>query len=109
MLGAIKALEKDDKTELGLLINQSHISMRDDFEISREEMDLMVTIAQSQKGCFGARMTGGGFGGCAVALVERDLVEKFQDDVARKYLRKTGLTPRIYTSLASAGTSFEAF
>jgi galactokinase len=107
VLDAVKALEKGDAGELGRLMNQSHLSMRDDFQISREEMDQMVAIAQSQPGCYGSRMTGGGFGGCAVALVESKLVEEFQREVAREYLEETGLEARIYSSLATGGTSFE--
>ena len=88
-------------------MNASHISMSDDFEISRKEMDQMVEIAQGQPGCFGARMTGGGFGGCAVALVEKDQVDSFQKNVKNLYREKTGLDPKIYVSFATDGTSFE--
>ncbi len=107
VLDAVKALEVDDAETLGLLMNQSHASMRDDFEISREEMDQMVAIAQKQPGCYGARMTGGGFGGCAVALVEKDQVDNFQKAVVREYQQATGLDPRVYVTFAADGTSFE--
>lgn len=106
VLDAVKALEVGDAETLGLLMNQSHTSMRDDFEISREEMDQMVAIAQKQPGCYGARMTGGGFGGCAVALVEKDQVETFQEAVVREYQQATGLDPRVYATFAANGTSF---
>ncbi len=90
-------------------MNESHTSMRDDFEISREEMDQMVAIAQSQPGCYGARMTGGGFGGCAVALVAEDHLIKFQETVVREYQDRTGLAAKIYLTAAADGTSFEVF
>jgi len=107
VLEAVKALNLGDAAGLGSLMNQSHASMRDDFEISREEMDQMVTIAQSQPGCYGARMTGGGFGGCAVALVAEDKVERFQKTVSKQYREKTGLDPKVYISSAAGGTDFE--
>ncbi len=107
VLDAVKAFKKGDAEGLGLLMNQSHASMRDDFEISRKEMDQMVSIAQSQPSCYGARMTGGGFGGCAVALVAEDQVEKFQEAVVREYKEITGLKAKVYLSLAADGTGFE--
>jgi len=106
VLDAVKALEVDDVETLGLLMNQSHASMRDDFEISREEMDQMVAIAQKQPGCYGARMTGGGFGGCAVALVEKDQEDNFQKTVVSEYQKVTGLVPNVYGTYATDGTSF---
>jgi galactokinase len=106
VLDAVQALEASDAQALGLLMNQSHTSMRDDFEISREEMDQMVAIAQKQPGCYGARMTGGGFGGCAVALVEKDHVDDFQEEVVREYQQVTGLVPNIYVTYAADGTSY---
>ena len=107
VLDAVKALNREDASALGLLMNESHASMRDDFEISREEMDQMVAIAQDQPGCYGARMTGGGFGGCAIALVAADQVESFQEAVVREYQEKTGLKAKMYLSLAADGTGFE--
>jgi len=109
VLDAVDALKAGDAESLGQLMNASHASMRDDFEISREEMDQMVGIAQSQPGCYGARMTGGGFGGCAIALVNEDQVEGFQEDVAVEYHRQTGLRAKVYISRAAEGTSYELF
>jgi galactokinase len=109
VLDAVEALKAGDVPALGKLMNESHASMRDDFEISREEMDQMVTIAQSQPGCYGARMTGGGFGGCAIALVDEDEVEGFKDVVAGDYHRQTGLKAKIYITRAVEGTSYEDF
>jgi len=106
---AVVALNNGDAATLGRLMNESHISMRDDFEISRDEMDQMVSIAQSQPGCYGARMTGGGFGGCAVALVDEEHVDSFRAAVIHDYKSKTNLEPEVYVSSAAAGTSFKRF
>ena len=107
VLDAVEALKSGDVPALGNLMNESHASMRDDFEISREEMDHMVKIAQSQPGCYGARMTGGGFGGCAIALVDKDLVDGFKIAVAEEYEGRTGLKSKIYVTRAVEGTSYE--
>ncbi len=107
VLDAVKAMNKGDTASLGKLMNESHTSLRDDFEVSREEMDQIVAIAQTQPGCYGARMTGGGFGGCAVALVVEDQVNKFQDAVIREYREKTGLKTKVYVTLPTNGTEFE--
>ena len=109
VLEAVDVLAAGDADSFGTLMNASHISMRDDFEISRIEMDQMVKIAQDQPGCYGARMTGGGFGGCAIALVEKDLVDPFSQNTQLIYREKTGLDAKVYTSYATDGTSFEAF
>ncbi len=107
VLDSVNALQEGNLIKLGQLMNASHASLRDDFEVSREEMDQMVAIAQEQPGCFGARLTGAGFGGCAIALVESDLVEEFQREVAREYLNTTSLKPEIYISYAVDGTTYE--
>ena len=103
VLDAAKAMFAGDASAMGALMNASHISMRDDFEITNAELNIMVELAQSQKGCFGARMTGGGFGGCAVALVDERAVDEFAQDVRTAYEKKTGLKPEIYVCKASAG------
>jgi len=107
VLQAVDALSTGDAKNFGILMNASHISMRDDFEISRKEMDQMVEIAQGQPGCYGARMTGGGFGGCAVALVKNDKVDSFHKNVVNLYREKTRFDSRVYISYASDGTSYE--
>jgi galactokinase len=104
-LQAAAAMRAGDPDELGGLMNASHISMRDDFDISRPELDAMVEIAQAHAACYGARMTGGGFGGCAVALIRADAADSFAADVAAAYLSATQLTPRIYITQASAGAA----
>jgi galactokinase len=84
-------------------MDASHVSMRDDFEISCDELNTMVTFARQQESCFGARMTGGGFGGCAVALVQADSADEFADVVAACYKAATGLSPNTYVCQATAG------
>jgi galactokinase len=88
---------------LGKLMNESHASLRDDFEVSSEELNVMVELAQGQAGCLGARMTGAGFGGCAVALVRAESVEPFASQVAREYEAKVGLEPAVYICQATDG------
>ncbi|MCB8980566.1 MAG: galactokinase [Ardenticatenaceae bacterium] len=107
-LNAAKAMQNADADLLGQLMNESHISMRDDFEITNNELNIMVAVAQTQRGCFGARMTGGGFGGCAVALVHEGVVDGFVTAVAQQYQQQTGLSPKIYVCQPSAGAAVVA-
>lgn len=105
VLSAAAAMQADDAVTMGKLMNASHISMRDDFEITNTELNVMVELAQSQPACYGARMTGGGFGGCAVALVDNAAVTDFVKKVGAGYAKKTGLKPEIYICSASAGVA----
>lgn len=100
---AARAMKAGDAERLGELMSASHLSMRDDFEISSPELDTMVELAQAEPGCFGARMTGGGFAGCAVALVLEAEVEVFRERVAERYREATDLEPSLYLSRGSAG------
>jgi galactokinase len=100
---AATALEKDDLVAFGQLMNGSHRSLRDDYEVSCKELDLMVELAQQVRGVYGARMTGGGFGGCTVNLVEAENVDEFKEAVATGYKQATGLAPDIYVCSASKG------
>jgi galactokinase len=102
-LEAADVMRRGDAARMGQLMNDSHISMRDDFEISRPEVDALVACAQERAGCYGARMTGGGFGGCAVALVDADAVNVFVENVTECYAAATGITANIYVSPAGAG------
>ena len=86
-------------------MDASHVSMRDDFEISSPELDHMVDIAQLQLGCYGARMTGGGFAGCAVALVDAAQAATFAKNVAGQYTAVTGLEPQIYICTPTDGAA----
>jgi galactokinase len=103
VLQAAEALDRGDLREFGRLMGESHRSMRDDFEISCAELDLLVELAGKQKGVYGARMTGGGFGGCTINLVEAGVVEAFRAAVSQRYQEATGRHPKIYVSEAAGG------
>ncbi|GAB4517931.1 MAG: galactokinase [Anaerolineae bacterium] len=103
VLQARDAMLAGDAPALGQLMNQSHVSMRDDFEISGPELNAMVECAQAHPATYGARMTGGGFAGCAVALVQSSQQDEFVQAVAHCYEGATGITPSIYVSGATQG------
>jgi galactokinase len=90
-------------TAVGRLLGASHLSLRDDFAVSCDELDLMVRIAAGVEGVFGARMTGGGFGGCTVNLVRSGCVETFREVVTNEYRRATSLAPEVYVCRAADG------
>jgi galactokinase len=106
-LRAADALTRGDAAEVGRLMDESHVSLRDDFEVSRRELDLIVEAARAQPGCHGARMTGAGFGGCAVALVERGAAQALVEATVERYRAETGLEPAAYVCVPSAGASLE--
>jgi galactokinase len=103
VLAAAEALERSDLRAFGRLMDESHQSLRDDYEVSSEELDLMVELAEKVEGVYGARMTGGGFGGCTVNLVAEEHAEQFQQTVAFEYERVTNLKPEIYVCTAAKG------
>ena len=103
VLDYIAALEQDDAGKVGALMNASHCSLRDDYEVSCAELDAIVEAAWAAPGVVGARMTGGGFGGCAVALVEQAHSDAFVARVAPAYEKTTGLKPNLYICQAKAG------
>jgi galactokinase len=105
VLDGIGALARGDVAEFGRLMNASHVSLRDDYEVSCLELDAMVEAAWHTDGVIGARMTGAGFGGCAVALVESARATSFGAHVAAKYEARTGLTPSVYICTPEAGAS----
>jgi len=96
VLDAAKALQLGDASRVGQLMYESHASLRDDYEVSCKELDLLVELAAGSSGVYGARMTGGGFGGCTVNLVRTDSAEAFRSHIARTYQEATGITPDIY-------------
>jgi galactokinase len=105
---AAAAMKRGDAVELGQLMQLSHMSLRDDFEVSSHELNVMVECAERQTGCYGARMTGAGFGGCAVALVRQAAAEAFSAAVRQEYHAATGLTPNIYICAATNGAEIAA-
>jgi galactokinase len=103
VLAAVEAFRASDLTRFGELMRQAQASFRDDFEASCPEIDTLVSLANQQPGCFGARLTGGGFGGCTVNLVAAGHAAAFVEAMRAGYLAATGITAEIYTSRASAG------
>jgi galactokinase len=104
-LAAASAMEEGEAAEVGRLMLESHRSLRDDFEVSGDALDAMVTAAREADGCYGARMTGAGFAGCAVALVEETAAPDFTAAVQRTYRARTGLEAAAYVCRPSAGAS----
>jgi galactokinase len=105
VLQAASMLQTGDLKAFGILMGKSHASLRDDYEVSCRELDIMVELANRQPGIYGARMTGGGFGGCTINLVAADEAEGFRESVAAAYQQATGLKPQIYISSAADGAS----
>ncbi len=105
VLDAIDALQAGDLALVGKLFNASHASLRDDFEVTNDALSWIVEIAQAQPNCHGARMTGAGFGGAAVALVKQEDVGAFTEAVTGAYKLKSRLDAQLYISKASAGAS----
>ncbi|HEY0760600.1 MAG TPA: galactokinase [Acidisarcina sp.] len=102
-VGAADALESGDLKTLGRLMAEAHASYRDDFEASCKEADILVELAAKQRGLIGARLTGGGFGGCTVNLVEAPEAGQFADAMKNGYLEATGIQSEVYLTKASAG------
>ncbi len=105
VLGAARALEAGDPAAFGALANASHASLRDDYEVSCPELDALAAAARACDGVYGARMTGAGFGGCIVALLEAGRVEAFRATVAQRYRDQTGIEPAFYDGTPADGAS----
>ncbi len=95
-LDAVKALKENDIAAFGKLMNASHVSLRDDYEVSCPEMDILAEEAWKLPGVLGSRMTGGGFGGCTVSIVEADQVNAFIETVGSAYEKRTGIKADFY-------------
>ena len=93
---AVAALRAGDITRFGQLMNQSHISLRDDYEVSCEEIDILVDLAWTLPGVIGSRITGGGFGGCTVSIVKNDAVDTFTESIGQAYKEKVGHEAEFY-------------
>jgi galactokinase len=104
---AVALLEAGNVARFGELMNACHVSLRDLYEVSCPELDTMVEAAQALPGCYGARLTGAGFGGCTVNLVAHAAAQAFAGALARAYEQKTGLHPEIYICHAADGAGVE--
>ncbi len=99
----LAAAQRNDLTAMGRLMVESHRSLQHDYEVSCEELDFLVDTAMTLDGVYGSRMTGGGFGGCTVSLVDHGAVEAFRERLTAAYQQRYSLTPAIYTCAPSAG------
>jgi len=102
---AAKALANNDLSKFGELMYASHVSLRDLYEVSGKELDAIVAYSQTDKNVAGARMTGAGFGGCAIALVKRDAFDAYSKNVIAYYTDKIGYAPSVYSSMIGDGVS----
>lgn len=108
VLQVVQAMQKQDTIQFGKLCNESHESLRDHFEVCNSALDTMVQIARKQPGCYGARMTGAGFGGCAIALVDEKYATDFVTHVSETYYSTTNIMPKIYMCHAVDGAEIVA-
>ena len=102
-LRVAEAMARGDAATIGRLMNESHTSLRDDYEVSSDALNAMVEIAVGHSGCYRAQMTGAGFGGCAVALVRGEAVQDFVDETASAYRSRTVHEPAVYVCQAANG------
>ena len=102
-LKAVACLQKGDLATFGRLLCEANISMRDDYAATGKELDTLFDLAMDTEGVIGSRMTGGGFGGCTISIVERDRVEAFQEKVREGYIRAIGYAPSFYLSAIGEG------
>ena len=105
VLEAVDVMKAGNIKRLGELFNASHNSLRDDFEVTNEALNQIVECAREQSSCYGARMTGAGFGGCAVALVQEENALEFTNAVSAAYKLRSGLDASVYVCKASEGAS----
>jgi galactokinase len=103
VMESVEALKKNDMVKFGELLNGSHDSLRDDYEVSCKELDVMVNLARNFNGVYGARVTGGGFGGCTVNLVRAEIDESFVNEIKKLYFKETNLQPDVYMFNPSDG------
>lgn len=103
-LEAVEALEAKDVTRFGKLMNESHYSLRDDYDVTGRELDTLAELAWQVEGVIGSRMTGAGFGGCTVSLVKDEAIEAFKENVGKAYTEKIGYAPSFYVASIADGT-----
>jgi galactokinase len=101
----VNAAAKGNLERMGELFNESHRSMQHDYEITCDEVDFLVDAAVGIPGCFGARMTGGGFGGCTVNLVEPEHVQQFTESITARYRERFGIQPEIIRCVPAEGAA----
>lgn len=102
-INAVAALKNNDKETFGKLINESHVSLRDDYEVSCKELDILAEEAWKLPGVIGSRMTGGGFGGCTVSIVKNEAIEDFQEALGKVYKERTGIEAKFIIADAAEG------
>lgn len=102
-INAVAALKNNDKETFGKLINESHVSLRDDYEVSCKELDILAEEAWKLPGVIGSRMTGGGFGGCTVSIVKNEAIEDFQEALGKVYKERTGIDAKFIIADAAEG------
>ena len=107
-LAAARALRERNLLQFGVLMEASHQSLRDEYEVSCKELDALTEIAAGMNGEYGSRMTGGGFGGCAITLVDARRVEAFVKQVPKLYKERTGLETEAYLATAEGGAEVTA-
>jgi len=103
-LEAVEALEANDVAKFGKLMNESHYSLRDDYDVTGKELDTLAELAWQVDGVIGSRMTGAGFGGCTVSLVKNEAIEAFKEKVGKVYTEKIGYAPSFYVANIADGT-----
>ena len=103
-LEAVEALEADDVVKFGKLMNESHYSLRDDYDVTGKELDTLAELAWQIDGVIGSRMTGAGFGGCTVSFVKNEAIEAFKEKVGKAYTEKIGYAPSFYVANIADGT-----
>jgi galactokinase len=105
VIEAVQALKDNDLTGFSTLLTQTHMSLRNDFEVSCEELDVLVDLALNE-GALGARMTGAGFGGCIIAILHKNLIDKFTKNITEKYANIIGYEPSCYIANSSDHAHF---
>jgi galactokinase len=108
VLQAVDCLRAGNLNQMGLLMSESHQSLRDLYEVSCAELDAMVEAADGLQGYYGGRMTGGGFGGCTINLVASEHAAAFRESIAERYRQRTGISPEIYVCSSADGAHIES-
>jgi galactokinase len=102
---ALNALKRQDERAFGALMYAGHASLRDLYEVSTPELDILVQLSRGLEGCLGARLTGAGFGGCTVNLVRQSQVQRFIDGLRKGYQKASGRETQVYLCHASQGAT----